>query len=139
MIIIGGGYTVIKFFASNSKVQPLPIETTSPNVYELDPSVTVELTPRADKKAVNLSITNIPQDTSQIEYELSYLTGNELPKGAVGTIRVDSQSTIEREILLGTCSKNTCTYDEGVKSVTLVLRFSGLQGIAQFIREYSLD
>ena len=105
----------------------------------VDSSVKVDLVARDDKKAVNLKISSIPKGTESIEYELSYDTSAGLPKGALGTIRLkDNESSVEREILLGTCSRNVCKYDEGVTKISLVLRFNHPKGSSQFQKEYEL-
>ncbi len=105
----------------------------------VDSSVKVDLVARDDKKAVTLKISSIPKGTESIDYELSYDTSAGLPKGALGTIRLkDGESSVEREILLGTCSRNVCKYDEGVTKINLVLRFNHPKGSSQFQKEYVL-
>lgn len=105
----------------------------------VDSSVKVDLVARDDKKAVVLKISSIPKGTESIEYELSYDTSAGLPKGALGTIRLkDGEVSVEREILLGTCSRNICKYDEGVTKISLILRFNHPKGSSQFQKEYEL-
>lgn len=84
----------------------------------------VSLTPRADKKAVILKIATPSADLKTIEYELTYET-TEAPQGVLGKIDYQGEKTLEREIILGTCSKNVCRYHTGVKKVTLTLKFIG--------------
>ena len=116
-----------------------PIEEEEVKLPEVDSSVSVSLTPRADNKAVNLSVGGIPKGTESIEYELSYDTSAGLPKGALGKIKLTgSEKAIDREILLGTCSRNVCKYDEGVTKIDLVLRFNTRDGSSQFQKSYDL-
>ncbi len=136
-LVVGGGILLIKNLTKPAA--PAPETEQKTDLPPVDSSVVVNLKPRADRKAVTLSVSNIPAGTQSIEYEVSYLTGEGLPKGSLGQIKLDGKTAIEREILLGTCSKNTCTYDSGVTKVKLVLRFNSAKGASQFNREYPLE
>lgn len=111
----------------------------SENLPPVDASVMVDLKPKGDNQAVILTVSKIPTGTESLEYELSYLTGEGLPKGALGKISLDGKLEISRDILLGTCSRNVCTYDKGVTSVKLVLKFNNAKGATQFSKEYPLE
>ena len=101
--------------------------------------VEVELLPRKDKKAVILKIAKIPDGVTSIDYELTYETEEGLPRGVLGTIRLqEGERRVEREIILGTCSRNVCVYDTGVEKVNLVLKFNSPQGSFHFQKEYKL-
>lgn len=106
----------------------------------LEKEAEIDLAPRFDKKAVNLKISKIPEGVSVVEYELAYEAKGGLPRGVLGKIEVKSgQTTILREILLGTCSKNVCVYDEGVTKVSLTLKFTRIAGQSTgFTQEYQL-
>lgn len=135
--ILAGGFVLIKQL---TKAQPQKAEEEiKTELPQVDASVVVDLKPKSDNKSVILSVSNIPAGTESIEYELSYTTDKGLPKGALGKIDLKGVSEITRDILLGTCSKNTCTYDTGVKSVSLVLRFNSVEGTSQYTKEYSLE
>lgn len=125
--------------------EPAPIPTPTPASHfslpeEKEQEAEVSLTPRYDKKAVILKISKIRSDVISVEYELSYEAKGGLPRGVLGKVDVKSgQETILREILLGTCSKNVCVYDEGVKKVSLTLRFNESSGESTgFSQEYEL-
>lgn len=125
--------------------EPVPIPTPTPGSHfslpeEKEQGAEVSLTPRYDKKAVVLKISKVRSDVISIEYELSYEAKGGLPRGVLGKVDVKSgQETILREILLGTCSKNVCVYDEGVKKVSLTLRFNKSSGESTgFSQEYEL-
>lgn len=119
------------------EVSPTPTPTVA--LPPVDESVDISLTPRSDKKAVILKIGQIPQGTTSVDYELSYETGEGLPRGVLGTIHLkEEEEEIEREILLGTCSRNVCVYDKGVEKVNLVLKFNFPDGSSQFQKEYEL-
>src|SRR3989344_402419 len=137
-VVLIGGFLVIK-----NLTQPVaPVieeEEEVSNLPPADPSIVVNVTPKSDGKAVIMTIAKIPLGTQSIEYEFNYTTGEGLPKGTIGKIDVNGKSELEREILLGTCSKNKCTYDTGVTSVNVVLRFNHPDGATQLSKDFSLE
>ncbi len=137
LVVLAGGFVVVKSMNKKTTVAP-PAEEEQVDLPPVDSSVEVQLTSKSDGKAVTLTVTKIPENTQSIEYELSYTTDKGLPKGALGKIDLTGKPEITREILLGTCSRNVCTYDTGVKSVNLVLRFNSASGATQFKKEYPL-
>lgn len=137
VLVLGGGFLLVK-----NLTKPAP-DTTEEEEFAadlppVDSSVVVTLEPKADKTAVVLSASNIPDGTDSLEYELSYNNEEGLPKGALGKIELDSKSEVTRDILLGTCSRNVCTYDKGVTAVKLVLKFNHPDGDTQYTKEYPL-
>lgn len=88
----------------------------------------ISLIPQADGHRLNLKISNIPKNISEIEYDLIYTAKDEnieIEKGVGGTAKIEGTS-IERELLLGTEScTNGCKYkyDEGITGGTLTLSF----------------
>lgn len=46
-------------------------------------------------------------DVSKIDYVLTY-NSNNIPQGVAGSINVNGEKLINREIFLGTCSKKSC-------------------------------
>lgn len=139
LIIAGSSFLVFKFINKPVVKPPDNNEEIPVELPKVAASVKVDLKPKSGGKSVLLLVSEIPKDTESLEYELSYITGEGLPKGALGKINLDGKTEIERDILLGTCSRNTCTYDTGVKSVNLVLRFNNSQGASQFTKEYSFE
>jgi len=137
LIILLGGFLVKWRGGGKTEVAPSP--TTSIALSEVSEDVEVNLTSRYDKKAVILTISQIAPETTSIDYELSYETAKGLPRGVLGTLHLKGgEEKAEREILLGTCSRNVCVYDEGVKKVNLVLKFNSSSGSSQFQKEYEL-
>lgn len=117
--------------ACGKKVETTPTKTTSaPKSIEFknEEKPTISLIPRADGHELKLKIENIPQNVTQIEYELLYTAVDnklEIEKGVGDTIKLDSKN-IERDLLLGTAScTNGCKYkyDEGISKGTLSLTF----------------
>lgn len=139
LIIIGG-----VVFIKNSFSQPVEkrSDTSIPNevLPTADLSINVDAKLQPDGHTVLLSIKNIPSDISSIEYEFSYNTGAGLPKGVLSGHPIDlsGKSEFSREILLGTCSRGKCVYDEGVKTVSLVVKFNGSKETSVFQKDFSL-
>ena len=107
----------------------------------IDSSVKVDLIAREDNHAVTLTVENIPQDVESLEYELSYTTGDGLPKGALAPeikLKDGEYEKWTREIELGTCSRGKCVYDEGVEKISLTLIFNAADGKKQFKKDYDL-
>src|SRR3989344_6512800 len=82
----------------------------------------VSLTASNYNKAVILKIIDISSDVVSVEYEISYITGKGLPRGVLGKTKIGEtkmgKDTVFKEILLGSCSKNVCVYDEGVTKIS---------------------
>lgn len=141
LIIFGlGGYFI--FARGKKQVKPV-VSTPTPVEEETLPTISdkeliVDLTPRADRKAVFLKITKFPKGTTMIEYEMTYDT-NGVERGVMGTINIKSDDElINREILLGSCSKNVCVYDKNVEKIKLVLRIETKEGTKSWSKEFSL-
>lgn len=138
LLIIGGGFWLFgsKKSASQSSVKATP--TPEPVAEELSAEdlPTVRIIPRADKKELTLEIKGI-KDANTVEYELTYLSKG-LSRGVVGTIELKGESSVTRQILLGTCSRNVCKYDEGVTGGSLLLRLRGFSGVTKITADFDL-
>ena len=119
---------------TTAKVTPTP-EPISQELTAAD-LPTVRIIPRADKKELTLEIKGI-KDANSVEYELSYLSKG-LSRGVVGTIELKGETSITRQILLGTCSRNVCKYDEGVTGGSLLLRLRGTSGVTKITADFDL-
>jgi hypothetical protein len=64
---------------------------------------------------------------SSIEYELSYKSKGDIPRGAFGKFDL-KQTTPKNEIDLGTCSSGVCKYDVGITDVKIVLKITKNDG-----------
>lgn len=94
------------------------------------------LTPRADNKAIVIKISK-PGGLSSVEYEVSYdakvteegQTAN-VPRGVVGSpIQIKPTDTsISREILLGTCSASVCKYDKVTSDIKFIIKVTYSNG-----------
>lgn len=101
------------------------------------------LSPRADKKAINLTITKLAGIAS-VEYEVSYDAevaegGGKLtvPRGVTNSpIEIKPGDTkITREVELGTCSRNVCKYDKVISDVKFVLKVNFADGTVGSLEE----
>lgn len=106
----------------------------------VDPSVEVLLEVDALGREATLSIENYPKGTELIEYELSYdalVDGESVPKGVIGTIDIE-KGRATKDITLGTCSSGVCKFDEGVKLISVTLKFEGGYGAQLFEGEFEI-
>lgn len=127
--------------SDNASETPAPnsksIDTLSEN---LKPKVTIKT--RTDGRALTVTFSNL-KNFDTLQYELSYLTKNDIPQGVIGTpISLNGQDSVEKELLLGTCSGTVtlkCRYDEEVHQVSLAVRYSDKNGdVYDQTLEYSL-
>ena len=76
---------------------------------------------------------------ASLDYELSYISKGDIPRGAMGHIEIDEGETVTQEVTLGTCS-DVCHYDEDVSDVKLVLRVTKADGsTAQVEKSLALE
>src|SRR4030042_3412836 len=98
----------------------------------------IVLIPRADGKEFTLEISRI-KNAKTIEYELVYESQG-LSRGVIGSVELSSGETeVSRKLLLGTCSRDVCKYDEGVEQGSLTLRFRGTEGTRKFETSFHLQ
>lgn len=137
LVILGvGGFFLFRTKKSTKEVttpesKGVLIETT------LEERPYVTLTPRSDGRELTLEISRIKK-AQTIEYELVYLSAG-LSRGVIGSIDVNGETTISRKLLLGTCSRDVCKYDEEVTEGTLTLRFRAPDGVRKFISDFHLQ
>lgn len=128
---------------SNNKSSKTKSKTVTPAESEViptvDSSVKVDLKAKNNRKAIELTIEDIPNITTSIEYSLSYQTKSQGLQGIIGVLKIeegDSKKTLSRE--LGTCSSGTCVYHDVVGKVKLELKFNGNYGERIFEKEYEI-
>lgn len=98
----------------------------------------VVLIPRADGREFTLEISRI-KNAQTIEYELVYESQG-LSRGVIGSIELSTGETeVSRKLLLGSCSKDVCKYDEGVEQGSLTLRFRVADGARKFETAFHLQ
>ncbi len=96
---------------------------------------------RVKDNTVVMSVIGLSGKYMSVEYELTYETKG-LVKGVNSgskPIEVAGKDSFEREVYLGTCSRNVCKPDAGVKSVSVVLSFTDSSGKrSQFSKDFEL-
>lgn len=122
---------------SNAPEQTEKVLMEGKKIEPVEKSVKVQLIRDASGKKAILTISGIPQKYTEIEYKLAYNTGAGVPRGVLGTIQVDGDE-YEKDIVLGSCSTNICTYDEGVTEVEATLKFNSSGGSTIFEKKFEL-
>lgn len=119
-------YFIFSKNGNSSKEEMDEIPTPTIILPTVSENIKVNLTASANGRAISLKISEIPPSIESIEYELIYITGAGLPRGVNGKIILKDESDVLRDnITLGSCSSGgKCTYDEGVTSVDLTLKFN---------------
>lgn len=97
----------------------MPTQIPIPTISAEELGLTLEPGPLG--RTVIVSITN-KKGIKAIEYELSYTSEGDIPRGAIGELDL-TKSRVTKEITLGTCS-DTCHYDEGVTNIKIVLKIT---------------
>lgn len=95
------------------------------------------LVPRADGHELKLGLSNL-KNIKSVDYELVYLAGK-VSRGVIGSVDLKGESSFSRDLLLGSCSKNVCKYDEGVSSGTLTLKLTGTEGVQKYEASFHLQ
>lgn len=137
LALIVGGFFVFK--GKKQKEDNSPSLTPQEEVKEvpLEERPYVVLIPRADGKEFTMEVSRFG-DASTLEYELVYLSQG-LTRGVVGTVSLNGEKKVSRKLLLGSCSRNVCKYDEGVEKGTLTLRLRGEGGSKKFTVDFHLQ
>jgi hypothetical protein len=112
-------------------------ETGSPDEVENIPEVVLEdrpivsLIPNEDGHWLKLVIEKFKIPAASLDYELLYSLPDGRTQGVPGTIALKDETSIERNLLLGSESSGKFRYDEGVEEGTLTLRFRDEKGKLQ--------
>lgn len=139
LIVIVAGFLVFGKSKPSSSTTTKATPTPEPVSVEISPEdlPSVRLIPRADRRELTLEIKNL-KDIKTLEYELTYLTKEGRTQGAVGSAELNGETSITKKILLGTCSRNVCRYDEGVTNGSLLLRLRGTSGVTKITADFDL-
>ena len=122
ILLVGGG-----IFLATKKSPKLAVPTQqSEEILTLSPSdIGLSLTMGNDGKRVVMEIVKTEGLTS-IEYQLSYNSKGDIPRGVIGTADVKG-SFVKKEIILGTCS-DICHYDQDVSNIKVILKVTKTDG-----------
>ncbi len=133
-------YTI--FGRQSGPAQPLVEEVAQESFEPLDQGVMVEVAKSRNRdNTVVLSVKGLRSTYDALSYELTYESQG-LVKGVNSgskPLDIGGKDTFEREVYLGTCSRNVCKPDMGVKKVSVVLEFTASTGKrSQFTQDYPL-
>lgn len=123
LIVLVAGFFVLssKNEAPEQVVEQVPAEEQVSTMKPED--IGLSLTATADNRKVILEVKNT-QGLSGLDYELSYTSKGDIPRGVIGHIDIKvAGKPVIQEITLGTCS-DVCHYDEDVSNVNLILKVS---------------
>lgn len=82
---------------------------------------------------VQMAISKV-SDITSVDYELSYTSKGDIPRGAIGHIDVKpTDATIQQQLPFGTCS-DVCHFDQDVTNVKMTLKVTKKDG-----KIYSVD
>lgn len=139
IIVLAGSVAFLRKNSSRNE-NPEIIPTPTAVLPTVTDDVKIEVTAKNSNRSITLKISGIPDGTNSIEYELTYLTGDGLPRGVLGEIRLEDNATevIRDDIVLGTCSSGKCVYDTGVEKIDLSLKFHLDKGDSIFQKSYDL-
>lgn len=142
LLVIGTGIVVYQTVApakdsqKTSQIAPTPVV-----VPTVDATVLVTLQKAAKANTVTLSVSGLSGAYKSVGYELSYESKG-LIKGVNSggsPLDIAGKSELSRDVYLGTCSRNVCTADPGVTSVSVVLEFTKTTGEkSQFSKDFTL-
>ncbi|MBM3205414.1 hypothetical protein FJZ41_01000 [Candidatus Shapirobacteria bacterium] len=133
-----GGIFLLRSKARNEATQPEETQNQVALETPLEDRPFVTLTPRTDGREFRMEISRI-KNAQTIEYELVYFAGD-LSRGVIGSIELEEgENEVSRDLLLGSCSKDVCKYDEDVQKGSLTLRFRSSEGTRKFTTDFHLQ
>lgn len=127
LVLAAGGVLVL---SSNKKAVPVQVDQipSEEKVTTIKPEdIGLSLTASADNKKVIIEVANT-KDISGLDYELSYTSKGNIPRGVIGHIDIKQEGkSVKQEITLGTCS-DVCHYDQDVSNIKLILKVAKTDG-----------
>lgn len=147
LVLLGGIAVIVVaivagflFMQNNKKsAEPIEEETVEEQALQLKAEdIGLKLTPNANNTEVTMEITDVSKFNS-FDYEMSYdadVEGEIVPRGAIGSGKVESgESSITREITIGTCSSGKCKFDKGVTKISFIIRLNLKDGQTGIVKE----
>ncbi len=139
LLLLVTGFVVYKAVFS-AKPAEVTQDLTPAVVAPVDASISVDLTKSTSAaNTVIVSVKGMGGKMTSVAYELMYESKG-VTQGVTGkSVDVSGKDTFERDLYLGTCSRNVCTPHLGVTKVNLVLVFTDTSGKqSQFSKDYTL-
>jgi hypothetical protein len=141
LLLVGTGFIVYKVLVpSKAAPQATKEEDVVETLPPADASIKVDVSKsKAKDNTVVMNVSGLGGKVVSVAYELTY-DSEGLIKGVNSgskPIETDGKDSFEREIYLGTCSRNVCKPDAGVKKVSVVMEFTDKAGKkSQFTKDY---
>ena len=144
LLLLGTGGLVVKVLTSGGQ-SPKPVTKDEEIVAPLpvvDSSVVVNVirSPTKDNTVV-MKVSGMDSRMQSVAYELTYESQGLIKGVNSGSKPIDTSAKVafDREIYFGTCSRNVCKPDVGVKKVSVVLEFTDTAGKkSQFSKDFDL-
>ncbi|KUK84234.1 MAG: hypothetical protein XD98_0075 [Microgenomates bacterium 39_6] len=136
LALIGGGVFLVSRKPKDTpeEIVKLPPQAEPLTINEMP---VVRLTPKEGGHKLTLYLASQQELTdNKIEYELIYYLEDGLSKGAIGEIKLENGKG-EKEILLGTCSRDICRYDEGVTGGEVIISLAKNGQLHSFETKFS--
>ena len=130
-IILGLGLAILVgafFFIRNSKKEETVEEEEVTIKLSQEQLPFVSIIPSKDGHYLTLRIESIKIEAESVDYEILYDLADGRTQGVPGSVKIDSDDPIEREILLGSESSGNFRYDEGVEEGVLTIKFRDENG-----------
>lgn len=141
-LVVITGIVVVKSISRSRQAQKVVEDVPSEAVVPVDATVSVQLVKsRGRANTVALEVSGMAGKYTSVAYELTYESQGLIKGVNSGSKPIDvaGKDAFEREVYLGTCSKNDCKPDVGVKKISVTLEFTDTSGKrSQFSKEYEL-
>ncbi|MBI4089367.1 MAG: hypothetical protein HY424_01510 [Candidatus Levybacteria bacterium] len=128
LVVLVGGVSI--FMVTSKKSESVVVEQTptEEKIAAINPEeIGLTLTASSDNRKVILEVSKT-DGISGLDYELSYISKGDIPRGVIGHIDVKQiDKAVRQEITLGTCS-DVCHYDEDVSNIKLILKVTKTDG-----------
>src|SRR4030042_2297790 len=121
IVVLAGAFIFIKG-QKQKGVSPASEDETVKEI-PIEKRPVASLTPSTDGHWLKLKVEKIVINAASMDYELLYQLPDGRTQGVPGTIKLDNNPKIERDLLMGSESSGKFRYDEGVEKGTLSLKF----------------
>jgi len=140
-VVVVVGIAVFMFIQNTKKAKEAtgPAPTVEEEAISMNPEdIGLVLTPNKDNTEVNMKIGDVSKFTA-FDYEMSYdaeVDGEVVPRGALGSGEVkEGESSISRDITIGTCSAGKCKYDKGVQKISFTIKLTLKDGKTALVKK----
>ena len=140
-LIVVSGALIYKTVTKTPPPAPAPSEVQE-EIVPADSAITLGVTKvRAKDNTLDIQVAGLGGKYTSLSYELTYESEGLIKGVNSGSKPIDvaGQDTFSREVYLGTCSRNVCKPDAGVKKVSVVIEFTDTAGArSQLSKEFDL-